>query len=204
MMRYIKLSLALLVCISFLFGCAAQAENQGSGDTDYENTKKMMIDLLKSDDGKSAMREILKDEKLRENLIIDEPTVKKTIETTLTSEKGKAFWQEIMKDPEFTKTFAESMQKENEKLLKGLMKDPEYQTMMMDVMKDPEMEKAILELLKSKEYRQQVMTVMTEAFESPHFKAKISEVLGKVAEEQMSKEEKGGSESGGNQEGGGS
>lgn len=200
-MRYVKGIIVTFFCLSFLIGCAAQAEKQAEGD--YEGTKKMLIDLLKSDDGKKAIQDILKDEKMKESLILDQPTVKKTIQNTLTSEQGKKFWQEVMKDPEFAKSFADSMQKENEDMLKGLMKDPEYQTMMMEVMKDPEMEKAQLELLKSKEHRKQVMTIMTEAFESPHFKAKITEVLEKVSEKQMSKEEEKskGSDGGGGESG---
>ncbi|WP_240377747.1 spore germination lipoprotein GerD [Bacillus piscicola] len=188
-MRYVKVLFAVLLSMSFLFGCAAQAEKEGASKGDYEDTKKLLIDLLKSDDGKQAIRDILSDESMKEKIIMDQAVIKKTITNTLTSEKGKKFWQEVMQDPEFTKAFAESMQKENEKMLKGLMKDPEYQAMLMDVMKDPEMEKATLELLKSKEYRQQVITIMTEAFESPHFTAKISKVLEQVAEKQMKKED---------------
>ncbi|SDI07895.1 spore germination protein D [Alteribacillus persepolensis] len=204
-MRYIKTVFVISFCFSLMLGCAAQAEQQGGGDSDYEETKKMLVDLLKTDDGKNAIREILSDEEMKQNIVMDQETVKKSIESTMTSDKGKQFWQEMMKDPEFSKALADSMQQENEKLIKGLMKDPEYQSMLMDVLKDPEMEKTTLELLKGKEYRQQVMNIMTESFESPHFKAKVSEILEKVAEKQMSKEDSGGKEQGGgqSQDGGG-
>src|SRR5690606_3996557 len=120
--------------------------------------------------------------------------VRQAIQDTLVSEQGKKFWQETMKDPEFAQKFAESIQKENEKILKALMKDPEYQQMMLDILKDPEMEKAILELMKSKEYRQQVQTVMAEAFESPFFTQKVNEILENVAKKQMEKQDSGGEE----------
>ncbi|MEC2073907.1 spore germination lipoprotein GerD [Alkalihalophilus marmarensis] len=180
----------LIVCsaILTLISCAT-AEGSGGNNTDYEGTKKMMVDMLKTDEGKQAIQEIMNEEEMRHELVMDNAYVKETIQETLTSEKGRAFWQEVMQDPEFAKTFAESMQTENEKMLKGLMKDPEYQGMMITVLQNPEMEETVLEVMKSKEYRQQVMTVMSEAFESPYFVAKISEILGSVAEEQMKKQD---------------
>ncbi|MFZ4454435.1 spore germination lipoprotein GerD [Salibacterium aidingense] len=198
MLSHIKTAIFIFLCISALAGCAAAAEDQGSGNANYEETKKMLVDLLKSDEGKQAISDILSDEQMREKIVMDQELLKKTVEDTLTAEKGKSFWQELLKDPEFSKTFADSMQKNNEKMLKSLMKDPEYQQMLIDVMKDPEMEKATLELLKGKEYRQQVMNIMSEAMESPRFKSKITGILEKVAEQQTSKEDQqGGSSSGG-------
>ncbi|NEU32514.1 spore gernimation protein GerD [bacterium LRH843] len=182
----------LTICLFFAIvtSCGASAELGGSSTPDYESTKKMMVDMLKTDDGKKAIQELMKEEEMRHQLVMDNDFIKETVQTTLTSEAGKKFWQDIMKDPEFAKTFAESMQKENEKMLKALMKDPEYQGMMMTVLKDPEMEKALLEVLKSKEYRHQVMTIMSESFESPFFTAKVNEILTHVAEKQMEKQGK--------------
>lgn len=180
--------LLLLLTIIILTSCAA-AEDQGS-QPDYEGTKKMMVDMLKTDEGKKAIQEVLSDEELKQQLVMDQAFVKETIQQVLTSEKGKEFWKKLIEDPEFAKSFAESLQKENEQVIKALMKDPEYQGMMIDILKDPEMEKSFLDLLKSKEYRQQIMNVMSESFESPYFKAQINEILGKVTKEQMEKEEK--------------
>lgn len=165
----------------------ASSEDQGS-QPDYESTKKMMVDMLKTDDGKKSIQEILSDEEVKQEIIMDQTLVKETIQQTLTSEKGKEFWQQLMKEPEFAKSFAESLQEEIEKVIKILMKDPEYQGMMMDILQDPEMEKSALDLMKSKEYRQQVITIMAESFESPYFKAQVNEILAKVASEQMKKE----------------
>ncbi len=180
--------LLLLFMLLLMASCAQTEEN--SNQTDYESTKKMMVDMLKTDEGKKSIQEVLGDEEVKQKLVMEPTFVKDTIQQVLTSEKGKQFWQDLMKDPEFAKTFAESLQSEIEKLMKTLMKDPEYQTMMMDILKDPEMEKAALDLMKSKAYREQVTTIMAEAFESPYFKAKISEILGKIASEQMKKESK--------------
>ncbi|MGO4890156.1 spore germination lipoprotein GerD [Anaerobacillus sp. MEB173] len=201
MVRLVKL-LPFCLIIMIFSGCAA-AEDQGGNSPDYESTKKMMVDMLKTDEGKKAISEVLGDEELKQHILMDQAFVKQTVQQTLTSEKGKQFWKETMQDPEFAKAFAESMQKENEQILKSLMKDPEYQGMMIDILKDPEMEKTVLDLLKSKEYRQQMMNVMSEAFESPYFKAQVNEILAKVTKEQMEKEEKSGG-GGSEGEGGGS
>lgn len=180
-------NLLLLLSVTLMVSCAA-TEDQGS-QPDYESTKKMMVDMLKTDEGKKSIQEVLSDDEVKQEIIMEQVLVKETIQQVLTSEKGKEFWAELMKDPEFAKSLAESLQAEIEKVIKNLMKDPEYQTMMMDILQDPEMEKAALDLMKSKAYRQQAMTIMAEAFESPYFKAQVNEILGKVASEQMKKEE---------------
>ncbi|WP_100374479.1 spore germination lipoprotein GerD [Bacillus sp. FJAT-45037] len=182
--------LHILIVFSLIVPLISCAAAEGSNNTpDYEGTKKMMVDMLKTDEGKKAIQEIMSDEEMRHDLVMDNAFVKQTIQETLTSEEGRTFWQDVMSDPEFAKTFAQSMQTENEKMLKGLMKDPEYQGMMVTVLQDPEMEETILEIMKSKEYRQQVMTVMSDAFESPYFSAKISELLTVIAKQQMEKQD---------------
>ncbi|MDQ0256043.1 spore germination protein D [Evansella vedderi] len=177
-----------LIISFFISGCAAM-EEQSSQQPDYESTKKMMVDMLKTDEGKQAIKDVLEDDEVKSAIVMEQDYVTETIRTTLTSEAGKEYWQSVMQDPEFAQSFAQSMQQENERILKSLMKDPEYQGMMISILKDPEMEEEYLELMQSKEYRQQVMNVMTEAFESPYFIAKLNEIMSNVAEEQMQKKE---------------
>ena len=112
-----------------------------------------------------------------------------SIKSTLTSEKGKEFWKTAFEDPEFAKTFAESMQEENQKLLKELLKDPEYREKMLEILHDPELETELADLLKSNDYRKHLETVMTETLENPIYQAKIQEILLKAASEQGKKEE---------------
>nr|WP_272867417.1 spore germination lipoprotein GerD [[Bacillus] enclensis] len=155
----------------------------GSSKMDYEETKKMVVDILKTDDGKKAIQEVMSDDKMKSELIMDQKVVKDTISKTLTSEKGTEFWKKSFEDPKFAETMAKSMKDGNEKLLKDLMKDPEYQGMMMDLMKDPEFQKELTEALKSKEFREHLQKVILETFESPLFKAKMQDILMKAAEE---------------------
>ncbi|MDM5227813.1 spore germination lipoprotein GerD [Cytobacillus sp. NJ13] len=187
-----------LALVFFISGCG-QGET-GNGQMDYEQTKKMVVDILKTDEGKKALEELMTDEKMQQKMVMDQKVVADTIEKTLTSDKGTEFWKKSFDDPKFAESMAKSMQKENEQLLKDLMKDPEYRGMMIEVLKDPELEKEVTDVLKSKEYREHIQKVMTETFESPLFKAKIQDILLKAAEETKSGGQQGG-ESGG--EGGG-
>ncbi|NQD66237.1 spore gernimation protein GerD [Bacillus haikouensis] len=197
-----KYSFLFLLAIFLLTACGGGGDT-GSSKMDYEETKKMVVDILKTDDGKKAIQEVMADDKMKSELIMDQKVVKDTISKTLTSDKGTEFWKKSFEDPKFAESMAKSMKDGNEKLLKDLMKDPEYQGMMMDLMKDPEYQKELTEALKSKEYREHLQKVVLETFESPLFKAKIQDILLKAAEEAGGgKAEEGGGGQGG-QDGGG-
>ena len=175
--------LALGLAVLLIAGCASGSA-EGS-QANYEETKKMLVDLLKTDEGKKAIQEIMSDEELKKQLVMEQPFVKETIQKVLTTEEGKKYWQEMLKDPAFVENFAKNIQGENEKLFKALMDDPEYQEKMMDLMQDPEMEKQYLQLLESKQSRQQIKDLISETFESPLFQAKIQEMLTKITSEQL-------------------
>ncbi|MFD1738323.1 spore germination lipoprotein GerD [Bacillus salitolerans] len=200
-----KLKLLLLFIVLFTLAACAGGGEQGSGQADYEQTKKMVVDILKTDEGKKAIEEVMSDDSMKQALVMDQAIVTETIQTTLTSKEGNQFWSDAFKDPKFAETFAKSMQSEHEKLIKGLMKDPEYQKMLMEVFQNPDVEKQITTLLKSTEFRGHLQQVITETFESPLFKAKIADVVIKAAEEMQQsggKKEEGGGGGGGSEEGG--
>jgi spore germination protein D len=161
-------------------GCAPKEE---AGQVDYEETKKMVVDILKTDDGKKALQEVMKDEEMKQVLIMDQKVVTETIQTTLTSDKGAKFWQKVFEDPKFVESFAKSLQEEHEKVIKELMTDPEYQKLLIEVLQDPEMEKSIQTSIKSQEFRKHLQEVIMETLSSPLFKAKIQDTLLKAAEE---------------------
>jgi spore germination protein D len=197
------LALLAFIMLIFSYGCA-QGEAQGNGQGNYEETKKMLIDILKTDEGKEAIKEIVTDDELKASMVVEQSVVKETIEKSLTSEKAAEFWKKQFEDPKFAESFAKSIQKEHEELIKNLMKDPDYVNSLMETFQDPKMKEEILDVLRSQEYREEVKKVVTETFESPLFKAKIQDLLIKGAEEmQKGKEgEGGGEEKGGGQEGG--
>ena len=201
MLRKLRLLLPSLLII-LITGCAQG--DTGGKQMDYEQTKKMVVDILKTDDGKKAIKELMEDDKIKQHLVMDQKIVSDTIEKTLISDKGTEFWKKSFEDPKFAESIAKSMKKENEKLLKDLMKDPEYRDMMIEVLQDPELEKGVTKVLKSKEYREHLQTVVKETFESPLFKAKIQDILLKAADEVKSGEgDKGSSGDKGDTSGGG-
>ncbi|MFT4415766.1 spore germination lipoprotein GerD [Fredinandcohnia humi] len=178
--------LLILSLVLITFGCAPA--NVEQGQLDYEETKKMVVDILKTDDGKKAIEEIMADEKLKQNLVMDQTVVKQSIQETLTSENGIEFWKKTFEDTKFVEDFAKSMQKEHEKLLKDLMKDPDYQSMIMDIMKNPEVEEQMVNVIKGQDFRKHLQGVVSETLESPLYKAKIEDILIKAAEGQQKEE----------------
>ena len=172
-----------------LLSSCASPEASGGEQIDYEQTKKMVVDILKTDDGKKAIKEVMTDDKMKETLVMDQQVVADTIQRTLTSENATEFWKKTFSDEKFAKGIAKSMRTENEQILKDLMNDPEYRGMMIEVFKEPEIQKEMADALKSKEYREHLQTVISETLESPLFKVKMQELLLKAAEESQNKQE---------------
>jgi spore germination protein D len=187
-MKVKKLILPLL--ITMLLSSCASPEASGGEQIDYEETKKMVVDILKTDDGKKALQEVMADDKMKETLVMDQKVVSDTIQQTLTSEAATEIWKKTFSDAKFAEGVAKNMRTENEQLLKDLMKDPEYRAMMIEVFQEPEIQKEMADALKSKEYREHLQTVISETLESPLYKVKIQELLLKAAEEKQQAEEK--------------
>ncbi|WP_066372594.1 spore germination lipoprotein GerD [Neobacillus fumarioli] len=197
-----KRKLLLLPFIMFLTSCGANESNSIGQQMDYDQTKKMVVDILKTDDGKKAIQDVMSDDKMKEKLVMDQKVVSQTIQQTLTSDKAVEFWRKAFSDPKFSQTVAKNIKSENEKLLKSLMNDPEYRNMMIEVFKEPAIQKELTDALKSKDYRQHLQQVITETIDSPLYKAKIQELLLKAAEETKAKA--GGSQGQGGEKAGGS
>jgi spore germination protein D len=183
----VKRILLLLPIMVFLTSCSSSDTSSG-GQIDYDQTKKMVVDILKTDAGKKAIQDVMSDDKMKEKLVMDQKVVSDTIQQTLTSDKATEFWKKTFNDPKFAQNVAKNMRAENEKLLKELMNDPEYRGMMIEVFKEPEIQKELADALKSKDYREHLQKVITETVDSPLFKAKIQELLLKAAEDMKTKD----------------
>ncbi|MGG1398686.1 spore germination lipoprotein GerD [Bacillus salipaludis] len=197
-------SILLLLPIMMLLTSCASNESSSGGQIDYEQTKKMVVDILKTDDGKKAIQDVMSDDSMKEKLVMDQKMVSQTIQQTLTSDKATAFWKKTFNDPKFAQGVAKNMRSENEKLLKDLMNDPQYRGMMIQVFKEPEIQKELADALKSKEYREHLQKVIAETIESPLFKVKMQELLLKAAEDvksNASSSKDSGGQSGGGQSG---
>ncbi|WP_035322386.1 spore germination lipoprotein GerD [Peribacillus kribbensis] len=203
-MRYGAL---LLLISSFFLALAGCNQNQGTHQAekvDYEETKKMVVDIIKSEDGKKAFQQVLTDPKMREQFVLDDKLVTSTIEKNLTTDQGKSFWEKNFKDPKFASAYAKSLKGEHEQLLKDLMKDPGYRQQILGLMKDPQLEDEYLKVLQSQKYRDSIKKLMLETMESPLFQVRMQDIFIKAAQEiPSSKQKSGGGQQSGSQGGGG-
>ncbi|WP_211202319.1 spore germination lipoprotein GerD [Salicibibacter cibarius] len=191
----VKQALFLILLLLFMTGCAAlqsQGGSSGNEPQEFENTKEMVTDVLKTEDGKAALEEVLTDEDMQASILMEQDFVQDTVQTTLTSENGQQYFQEVMQQPDFQENVAKSMQQENEAILKRLMKDPEYQQMMMEVMQDPEMQQEHVKLLKSKTFREEMQTAIEEAFDNPNFQQQLSDLMEQQQQEGSDSQESNG------------
>ncbi|SDJ69966.1 spore germination lipoprotein GerD [Salimicrobium halophilum] len=189
--------LCLLLLFFLLAGCTVNSPE--AEQADYEETKKMLVDILKTDDGKTAIREVMQDPSMQQMMTLDAPTVSSAVQESLFSEKGKEFWTKLFTDSSFIQEFTPVLKEEQTKLLKGLMKDAEYQKMMIDLYKNPEMTEQFVTVLKGQKFREHLETTIKETLNNPSFKADMTEELLKAADE-MQQQENGGGDSGGDGE----
>jgi spore germination protein D len=195
--------LSAFLLLPLLIACGSGGSSEGSGTSGYKDTKSMVLDILKSDDGKKAIKEASKtgDEtaagliqaqsaqsggggKMQMLSAQDAQQLQLVVKDVLTSDGSDKMIKAMMTDPKFAGDFAKALQKENKQLQKDLMKDPEYQKQMLDLMKNPDYEKLMIDNMKSAQYRQQVMTIMQEALQSPLYRLELMTLLKKVMEEE--------------------
>ncbi|WP_054950968.1 spore germination lipoprotein GerD [Numidum massiliense] len=179
------------ICIAFAFvltSCSPQSKPSGSPD--YQETKQMVVDILKTEDGKKAIQDAVQDPAIKEKVLLSGSHMTEAVDQAINNPKNKAHIEKIFQNPKVAANFAKTIRKEHEQLLKQLMKDPDYQKMLLDVMKNPDYEKQILDLMKSEPYRKQTMTIMNDALQNPLFKEKYMELLLKATEETLKSEKK--------------
>ncbi|WP_333474101.1 spore germination lipoprotein GerD [Psychrobacillus psychrodurans] len=190
-MKYFAL---LLLSLGLLTSCSSPATQPS-----YEENKKMFIDALQTEDGKKAIRTLLSDPQFKELLVLDSEQVKTSVEQTMLSKEAEDFWKEVYSDPKFSETMAKSMVKQQEELMKALMKDPNYLKDLESFFSSAEMKKELAKVLESSDMRKEMQKVVEETIKSPLLQAKWQ----KLVEEAGGKTEKaeGGAE-GGEEEGG--
>lgn len=179
----------LLTCLLIFISACTQGSSTGK-EADYETTKKMVVDILKTDDGKKALSEIMKDEKLKKQLVIASDVVEDAINNVLVSEKGAEMWSNFFDNPTFVESFAQSMSEEQKKIIKSLMNDSEYQKQMLELLQNPEISQQMLSILKSQQFRSHLEETISQTLETPLFQTKITDILLKAAEEQNKGQQK--------------
>lgn len=190
-----RVGLMLAALMFLLTSCGGGGQAQQSSQPDYKSVKDMVLDILQTDEAKKAVSNMMKDEKFKQSMILDESTLRTTLIQSIAKPDNPQI-KEAFKDPKFTSALAKTMKSENKTLMKELMKDPEYQKLMISVMKDPENEKNLLDLMKSSAYRQQMMQVIKESMKSPLFQAEMLKIMESVSEDMMKPKKEEGKEKG--------
>ena len=164
-----------------------------------------MVDAIQTEDGKKAIRQLFEDKSFRELLILNTEEVKKATEETMLSKEAMDFWIKTFEDPKFKESFAKSMQKQQEELMKNLLNDASYQEGLTSFFGQPDMQKQLESILKGAVMRKELEKVVMETIENPLMQTKWQELIKKSGEASSAgKDEKsgGGSEKGGSGEGG--
>ncbi|AYC30574.1 spore germination lipoprotein GerD [Paenisporosarcina cavernae] len=161
-----------LVFLLFLSGCQ-QAESKPS----YEETKKMVLDTLQTEDGKETMRKILSDPAFKEMLVLEDSVVKESIEKNIWSEDAKKFWKTTFEDPLFTETFAKSLESQQKDVLKQLMKDPSYQEEWQTFLSDPAMKEELASVFKQGDMRKELQKIVEDVIQNPLMQSKWQELI---------------------------
>jgi spore germination protein D len=203
-LRFISLAAVVL-----LASCGTDGSSGGRGQSasSYKDTKSMVMDILKSDEGRKAVQSAAfgLDEGagggagggssggagggmsgstgIKTLAAGDAKQLQLAVKDVLTDQQNSAFLQNLLKDPKFAGDFAKAIQKENKQLMKDLMKDPEYQKLHLDSMKNPEYQKIVLDTMRGMQYRQYVMSIIQESMQSPLFKTEMINMLKKAIEE---------------------
>src|SRR5699024_1376201 len=182
------LRIIFISILSFSILLISACNGEKTKDAEYDTTKKMVVDILQTDDGKKALSEIMEDEKMKKQLIIESDTVKKSLNDALASKKGKEMWTNLFKDPAFVETFSKSMAEEQRKLIKQLMNHFDYQKQKRAHLQNPDISDQMLKMINSQQFRCHSEETIRLTVSTPSFQAKIKETVLDADEEQGKKE----------------
>ncbi|TVX97566.1 spore germination lipoprotein GerD [Paenibacillus cremeus] len=190
--RWIRLLPGFLI-VSLLTACGSDNQSASSGGgNNYKDTKSMVMDILKSEDGRKAIQEatIQSNTKMQTLSAGDTQMLQLAVKDVLVDPQSNQFLQKMITDPKFAGQFAKAIEKDTKKLHKDLLKDPEYQKSMLDAMKSPDFETMMLNTMKTTPYRTQTKAVIQESLQSPLFRLELMDLMKKVLqEESMPKEQ---------------
>jgi spore germination protein D len=219
LMLYKHTVIPVVLLSLFISSCGAKPSSPSAGAS-YNDTKTMVMDILKSDDGKKAVQAASQggggggqggagggqaqgnQSQIKLLSANDSTQLQSAVKDVLTADPNNKFLQEMMKDPKFAGDFAKAIQKDTKQLHKDLLKDPEYQNLMVSTMKNPEFEKMIMDTMKQSQYRQQMMSVIHESFQSPLFRTELLDLFKAAMKEQTTQPPKAASTGGADQKGG--
>lgn len=185
-----RAALALAAC-ALLMQAGCGAGQQSGSMMSYEETKSMVLDILRSEEGRKAVQQASAGGEGGMQALSEEQhhMLAAKVKDVLTDAEYAKKIRDIMLEPKFAGEFAKVIVKEDKQLHKDLLKDPEYQTMLMDAFNNEETEKMILNVMKGPEYRKHAMTIFRETLQNPLFKAELMDMMKKVLEEETKPKE---------------
>jgi spore germination protein D len=193
MVTKLKYFALILLTIGLLAGCSGS----NSSSPSYEEMKKIVIDALQTEEGKKSIRKLLDDPEFQSLLVIDNDQVKKSVEQTMLSKDAEKFWKEVYQDPKFSEKMAKSMVKQQEELMKALMKDPDYLKDLENFFASADMKKELGKILQSADLRKEMEKVVEETIQSPSLQTKWQKLVEEAGSSSQQKSGGGGSSSGG-------
>ncbi|MBE3550214.1 MAG: hypothetical protein IMX03_03075 [Brockia lithotrophica] len=179
------LAVVLVVVVGSMGGCASEGQSTGANrGSEYSSLKEMVRDILQTEEGKNALREALEDPEVRKSLYVQEAEAKATIRETLLSPEGAQLLQDTFHDPAFVAEYAKATAQEHAKLLKDLMKDPDYQKLVLATLKSPEFSQHLVHTLRSTDFRTVVKETANEVLEGPLFQERVAKLVKSQVEQQ--------------------
>src|SRR5699024_9711903 len=86
-----------------LIGCGSQTTH------DYKETKSIVLDILKTDDAKKAIREA---NTVSDKELINSAEIQANIEESFSNPENQNAFKEMLKDPKVAKSFAKAIEEE--------------------------------------------------------------------------------------------
>jgi hypothetical protein len=71
-----RLMLLIYIGMCMLLATACAPQDEENNGMDYDQTKKMVVDILKTDEGKKAVEAIMKDPSVRQDILMDQNAIK--------------------------------------------------------------------------------------------------------------------------------
>ncbi|MFD1775308.1 spore germination lipoprotein GerD [Paenibacillus rhizophilus] len=184
--------------ILILTACGSEQSGSSSQQFSYKEMKTMVVDILKSEEGKKAVEEALSSPSsggaggggsgtmsMKMLPLQTNEQIKLAVKDTITAPEYQKEIEKIMTDPQFAGDFAKAISSQSKQLHLQLIKDPTYQKSVGEIMKSPEMMKMFLDLTKTPDYRKQTMTVMQETMQNPLFRMEVLSLLKTVVQEEL-------------------
>ncbi|KWX86482.1 spore gernimation protein [Paenibacillus riograndensis] len=187
----------VLSMVMALTACGSEQSSSSSGQVSYKEMKTMVVDILKSEEGKKAVEEAMSTPSsgtegtstsgLSMKMMPLQTTeqIRVAVKDTITAPEYQKEIEKIMTDPKFAGDFAKAINSQSKELHLQLIKDPTYQKSVAEIMKSPEMMKMFLDLTKTSDYRKQSMTIMQEAMQNPLCRMEVLDLLKTVVQDEL-------------------